>query len=315
MIKIYANRSQGLDAAVTTQPFNVNESWVPDSTLDAGYNDSTKSELARITLDLNLVDFKTYAGIAKVQTVNTVIVEKVVADKELAFSLFGPTFGLSGSVTKAQGQHAAIRLLVQLSVAQIVGKNLMLPYWKLLPDAAPDQDVVERVKGIHQGLSDSEKIRVAQVSLFFLGHDVELTGKLDMKTVEALKDYEPSFDPALNTIASDLHLTLWDALSDNIPYTLERQVLLSKTLRKKLEAEAAAETPPEGTAEKATVQPKQPESPEPTVSKPEGGGLAETPDSGPSVDEVKKQKELREKALNDAVYRLMKKLSIWDEAQ
>ena len=153
----FETRSKGLDAAVTTQPFNVNESWVPDSTLDAGYNDSTKSELARITLDLNLVDFRTYAGIAKVQTVNTVIVEKVVADKELAFSLFGPTFGLNGSVTKAQGQHAAIRLLVQLSVGQIVGKYLMLPYWKLLPDAAPDQDVIERVKEIHQGMSHEER--------------------------------------------------------------------------------------------------------------------------------------------------------------
>ncbi|NOQ47065.1 MAG: DUF4384 domain-containing protein, partial [Desulfobulbaceae bacterium] len=122
-------RERGTDFGVTTRPFNVNESWVPGDTISVDYSQGSKGSLARITLDFNLIDFRTMSGIGRMQTVNSINVYKAIAEKELGFTIFGPTFGLKGTVKKVQGRHAAIRLLVQASVMQVVGKYLHVPYW------------------------------------------------------------------------------------------------------------------------------------------------------------------------------------------
>lgn len=302
-------RSSGTDASVETAPFNVNESFVPDDIIDFGYYSSNKSERSRITLDFNMVDFQTLTGVAKVQTTNTILVQKAVADKELAFSLFGPTFGLEGSVTKVQGKHAAIRLLVQLSVIQMVGKYLALPYWKLLPDAEPDQDVVDKVVRNQIGLSDADKIRTTQVSLFFLGHDVEIDGILGDKTIEALMLYEPTFDPSINTITTSTHLKVWSLLGENLDKGLERQALLTRLIQEQQSQEVVPEYSESELPEEPASQMSQPPPPQ------ESQAAAPAPmddrpvRSAPPTPE--EQQEIRDKASTDAMYRLLKKMSVW----
>ena len=153
------------------------------------YNQEDQESLARITLDFNLLDFRTMSGVARMQTVNSINVYKAVADRELGFTIFGPTFGLKGTVKKVQGRHAAIRLLVQASVLQVVGKYLYLPYWKLVPDMPPDPVVLDKIRQDFRRLSQTEKVGEIQTCLYLKGYNVPVTGNLESRTQAAVAGF------------------------------------------------------------------------------------------------------------------------------
>lgn len=170
--------------------------YLPSKDVKLRYGDEGKTGLARITLDFNLLDFQTMSGISKMNTVNTMELHKAVAGKELGISLFGQTFGLKGSVKKVQGRHAAVRLLVELSAIQIVGKHLAIPYWNLLgDDAMPDKVVVDAITKYYYSLNDVSVVASAQEWLYLYGYDVPQHGELDADTQNALQQVVPGYNP------------------------------------------------------------------------------------------------------------------------
>lgn len=201
-------RSSNTDFGVTTRPFNVNESWVPGDTISVDFGYGDKDSVARITLDFNLLDFQTMSGVARMQTVNSINVYKALAEKELGFTIFGPSFGLKGTVKKVQGRHAAIRLLVQTSVLQIVGKYLYLPYWKLAPGMKPDQVVLDRIRQDYRNLSDQDKIAEIQTCLYLKGYTISVDGRMDARTREALSRFKPGWDPSRGVQDPELYVEL-----------------------------------------------------------------------------------------------------------
>jgi hypothetical protein len=168
---------------------------MPSTAIDMRMSSSSKRGLARITLDFNLVDFIKMTGIPKINAMNTMEVRKAMSNRELGISLFGQSFGGKGSIKKVQGRHAAIRLLVEISVIQLVGKHLRLPYWRLLgPDAKPDRYVMEQIANYYRYMNQSEIVAVVQGWLYLYGNDLEVTAQLDEKTVAALQKVCPEFD-------------------------------------------------------------------------------------------------------------------------
>lgn len=236
-------RGASTDFGVTTKPFNVNESWVPGDTISVDYNQENKDSLARITLDFNLLDFKTMSGVARMQTVNSINVYKAVAEKELGFTIFGPSFGLKGTVKKVQGRHAAIRLLVQTSVLQIVGKYLYLPYWKLIPEMKPDPVVLERIRQDFRNLSLTDRIGEIQTCLYLKGYNVPVTGRLDSQTQAALKSFKPDYQPAQSVNDPELYVALWSSLGDHMEQVSRRREMLAKALEGSSPTEAVAAAP------------------------------------------------------------------------
>jgi len=169
---------------------------LPSKDFELRYGGGLKTGLARITLDFNLLDFQSMTGIPRMNTVNSMVVRKALRDQELGISLFGQSFGGKGSVKKVQGRHAAVRLLVELSMIQLVGKHLRLPYWRLLgADAKPDSFVMDQMAQYYRGLNDAETIANVQEWLYLYGHKVEITGRLDDATKNALLLLNPSFVP------------------------------------------------------------------------------------------------------------------------
>ena len=162
--------------------------WFPSKQVSVDYGQSSKAGKARITLDFNLKDFKTLAGIARMNTVNSMEVYKAVKQKEVGITLFGPTFGAKGSVKKVQGRHEAVRLLVQVSMIQMAGKYLALPYWRLLgEDALPDEIVLDQLARDFACMNESQRIAKVQELLFLHGCDVYPNGVLDDQTKKALQ--------------------------------------------------------------------------------------------------------------------------------
>jgi len=225
-------KERGTDFGITTRPFNVNESWVPGDVLSADYSQGSKGSLARITLDFNLLDFKTMSGIGRMQTVNSINVYKALAEKELGFTIFGPTFGFKGTVKKVQGRHAAIRLLVQSSVMQVVGKYLHVPYWKLLSGSQPDPVVTDKVRRDFLRLSSRSRIREIQSILFLKGFPVPVDGTLNPATMQALRKVKPGSNPVTAATDTATYIALWESLADNLDQALGRRVLLVSQLQK-----------------------------------------------------------------------------------
>lgn len=197
-------RGDGTDIAAD---YNVKSagSDLPSSMIGFDYGDSGKAGKARITLDFNLKDFQTLAGIPRMTTTNSMEVHKALRAKEIGITLFGPTFGLKGSIKKVQGRHEAVRLLVQVSMIQMVGKYLAVPYWRLLGnDTVPDPVVTDAITLTFYQVGEAQKISMVQQWLFLHGYDVELTGKIDDATRTALLEISPSFSDTSYSVGEEL---------------------------------------------------------------------------------------------------------------
>ncbi len=73
------------------------------------------------------------------QAIKTVTVRRGKADANVGFEIFGAALGYKSSVKTVQGRHVAVRALVEMSVLEVIGRYLNLPYWRFLPDANPMQ--------------------------------------------------------------------------------------------------------------------------------------------------------------------------------
>ncbi len=204
-------RGEGTDVGAEAE-FTGMPKWLPSQRVSVDYSSSSKTGLARITLDFNLLNFKTMSGIARMNTVNSMEVTKAMGNKELGITIFGPTFGRKGSIKKVQGRHAAIRLLVELSVIQMIGKDLILPYWRLLgEDNEPDPVVIEALQKRYYRLSEYERNIMAQEWLFLHGYHVELNGTIDDLTMAALHKFNPELDNA-RTISVETFIDLYTTI-------------------------------------------------------------------------------------------------------
>jgi len=244
-----ANTDVGIEAEVKGLP-----SFLPSNKLGIDYGEGSKTGLARITLDFNLLDFKTMAGIPRMNTVNSMEVTKALAEKEVGITLFGPTFGRKGSVKKVQGRHAAVRLLVEMSMIQMVGKHLVLPYWRLLgDDAQPDDVVVSALKKSYYRMNDATRIYMAQQWLYLQGFEVTPTGTLDQTTLAALKQKKPAFVPENNGIDVDTFSELYISIPID-EKTLGRRVTLTNFIQQS-QTQTAAQAPAPEPAPQAAPQP------------------------------------------------------------
>jgi len=185
------------------------EETFKDRQVGIDYSADHKSSIASIALDLNLIDFRTLVGLPRMQAVNSIKVHKAISERELAFSIFGPTFGFKGTLKKIQGRHEAVRLLVQMSVIQIVGRYLKLPYWNLLPNAAPDPVVIESLKADYYRMDYSQRVAAIQKLLLLNGFIVPLSGVLDTQTNVAIQKFDNRYDPERQNINENIYLNLY----------------------------------------------------------------------------------------------------------
>jgi hypothetical protein len=231
-------RGDGTDMSAGAE-FTGLPNYLPSKEIKLKYGDTGKTGLASITLDFNLLNFKTMAGIPRMNTVNGMKVSKAMGEKELGISLFGQTFGRKGSIKKVQGRHAAVRLLVELSMIQVVGKYNGLPYWRLLgEDAEPDRDVESAIKKFYFRLSDPERIFKAQEWLYLHGHELQLNGVMDQATMAALQKLDGSYKPG-SQIDENLFLKIYVSIPIK-ESTLGRRQYLTKLMGQ--EPPAAAKT-------------------------------------------------------------------------
>jgi len=126
-----------------------------------------------------------------IQTQNSIILYKNDKSREFGFSIFGNGLGFNGSVSLNQGKHEALRLLVEFSILELIGKYYNIPYWKLLPNGKVDEDVIMKERMKFRRVRRDLKVATALIQrmLYLHGYDVDVNGRYDKKTKDALLKY------------------------------------------------------------------------------------------------------------------------------
>jgi hypothetical protein len=156
---------------------------------DAGGSYGKEINLSRIALDFHLMDYQTSRLVPRIQSSIAVDVRTMKGGYDFAIQVLGSGFGLNRSRKIAQGKHDAIRTLVDVSILQLLGQYLQVPYWRCLPGSSPDKLVVRTLK--EQFFSVPEQAQVAATQALLLKHGyaaVEITGILDKATLQAIQD-------------------------------------------------------------------------------------------------------------------------------
>lgn len=195
-----------------TGEFSNTSKWFPNNTVGLDYGNGDKWSRAQITIDFNLIDYKSVCGISGMQTTNTVSVYKKVAEEEAGFTLFGPTVGIRGLVKSVQGRHDALRLLIQLGVIQIVGRFMKLPYWTLIEGIEPDPEVVNAVTDEYKKQKKVIRSLMIQKMLILNGYDVPVTGEIDAKTKLALHKFDDRYNGIDDTIEAKVYFRLYESV-------------------------------------------------------------------------------------------------------
>lgn len=172
---------------------------------------SIDSEEQTVILAINFNPSNTNVGnyIAKTSTSNKITIEKKSGANQFAFSILGSGFGFNNAVTKSQGVHASIAVLVELSVAEVLGKIGKFPYWLLLDGGKVNYDVINHLS--HQFLREPLNKKIQQISylLTLHGKDVPITRLMDDKLKQAIIEYKRDHGlPADDTLSKNFYISL-----------------------------------------------------------------------------------------------------------
>lgn len=161
---------------------------------DLSWDRKSSTTLSDLSLDLNLVDFATQTMIPRVQAANTIRVLNQVYENGIDFAIYGNAFGVVTNTRYLQGRHSAIRLLVDLSVLEVLGRHTNVPYWRCLPNGKPDPVVMSAIKRSYNQNDTPTKVKWLQNTLKDFGFPLTATGTLDDKTRLAIDEVATRFN-------------------------------------------------------------------------------------------------------------------------
>lgn len=180
-----------------------------EGTLGGGYDKT--NNFSRIAIDLHLMEYQTSILLPQIQTSMAVDVRTIKGGYDFSIQVLGSGFGLNRSRKISQGKHESIRTLVDMSILQLLGRHLQVPYWRCLPNATPDQFVIRALKDSFARVPQEQGITAIQYLLQQYGHSsVQPTGILDNVTKRAIADVAArSNSQAPATVSSALYSYLY----------------------------------------------------------------------------------------------------------
>ena len=209
---------------------------IPNIVISGGVSENeilqdTKSNLINsISIDFTLLDFNTIAAIEKMTVTNKLKTHSSFSEGFLGITIFSEIFKNKGVIKKTLSIHDASRSLVELSIIQLIGRNLLIPYWKLFGESAnQDNVVVEALEEKYFSMKKEKQIEMVQQFLFIHGLDVTLNGKLDQKTRLALNELGLKTNPSSDTISFEYFLKIYTTIPVNVK-TLVRSKAIKNDL-------------------------------------------------------------------------------------
>ncbi len=147
------------------------------------------SNLTRIALDFHLMDYRTSALLPRIQSSFGADIRTLKGGYSFGLEALGSSVGFNSSRQFSQGKHEAVRTLVDVSILQLLGKYLALPYWRCLDGAKPDPLVISRLKNSFILSPANRRLATIQFLLRNFGYtNVSTNGVMDNATQQAIVD-------------------------------------------------------------------------------------------------------------------------------
>ena len=164
---------------------------------DFGTNSGSKT--VELTLSFNPVDVATGLLVPRTSTSNQIKVEKKDSSNEFAFSILGSGIGINNALSKSHGVDSSLKILVELSVVEALGKLTNYPYW-LLTGGEMNPDVVDTLS--RKFLRNNIQGKIEKVSYLLSLNDksVQTTKMMNPVLKQAIIKYKSSHGMAANDI-------------------------------------------------------------------------------------------------------------------
>lgn len=215
---------------------------------DAGAGYKAGSSTSRIAMDMSLLNYTNQAAIAGIQTSNAITVRKSSTGWGVGAYFQGCGLSFDYALQKKQGVYYALRLLVELSVIEVLGKYFDVPYWRCIDGAKPDVSMIARMTEEFNDLPQPNQIAFIKEYLFLYGYEgIDRNSRgLSPQESQALQAAMTKWQASSNT---DLFMKLWadvpieEARKRNKEYQKAQEAVARDAARRQAEA-AAAQPPP-----------------------------------------------------------------------
>ena len=175
---------------------------------DGGAGYQAKSGISRLGLDLHLLNYATQAAVAGKQTSNTVNIRKTQLGWSIGYYFQGCGLAFEYQLKKQQGLHSAIRLLVEMSIIELLGKYYDVPYWRCIEGSQPDEAMCTRLTEEFNDASDQMQNAYLKEYLFLHGYQGINRETREFDPAE-LKTLEEAKAKVGATTKTDLFMKLW----------------------------------------------------------------------------------------------------------
>ena len=209
---IEKQRELKMDAKIQKGDFGSNYDY------DGGVGYKAGESISRIAFDMHLLAYTTQASITGTNVSNSVYLRKTELGWGVGAFFQGIGLTFDYNLRKKQNIYYAIRLLVELSVLESLGKYFDVPYWRVLDGAKSDQAMIFRLKEEFADLPVSEQILYIKEYLFFHGVENVNRGSSELTSGErsAINSKMQQYGVSDYT---DLFLQLWE----NVPIKESRR--------------------------------------------------------------------------------------------
>ena len=185
----------------------VNTGGIDDFVADYDSNGSvsyrTNSDISRMVFDIYMSRYESQVAISRTYISNSIFIKKDSKSYSIGAYFEGCGLNFNYSINRSQGVYKSIRLLVQFSVLQMLGKYYQIPYWRCIEGAQPDQSVINSVKEDFEELDNIKKVKF-----------IKYYAKLHKEKMN-MKDFEKDLKSAQEgKKLCNLFIELWS----NIPY-------------------------------------------------------------------------------------------------
>jgi tetratricopeptide (TPR) repeat protein len=170
--------------------------------------------VSQIALDLNLLDYTTQSSFPGVLSTNAILLRK---DK-LGWGVSAYYMGCGGSfdskVKTQQGVYVALRMLVEYSLLEVLGKYFNVPYWKCIKGANPDSEMIARMIDNYREMTPDQQIPILKKYLFIHGHKWidRKSNTLNASEQQALSKAMRQYGVSTNT---ELMVKMWEDVNVN----------------------------------------------------------------------------------------------------
>jgi peptidoglycan hydrolase-like protein with peptidoglycan-binding domain/curli biogenesis system outer membrane secretion channel CsgG len=162
---------------------------IASPTFSLGFNQD--KVVSVVSLDMNIGNLITRQIQPGMSAHNSIAVTRntKVGDAGGTIQTYGVFFNLA--INRAEGMHAAVRNLVELSTIEVLGKLAEVPYWRCLEIEQTNPEVEAQARAWFNDMSEREQIVFMQRALASQGlYDAPITGVRDEATKGAIARYQ-----------------------------------------------------------------------------------------------------------------------------